>query len=111
MDQQWLLDDTHVSFLYLLTHVSIHFGVQQLLEVFISNGVSFDIVDCFVQELTSSLLQAVVIVDWNDGFLALGHDNLHTEELLVEKLISNSNCTRLDEQDFVDFIVLILYEW
>ena len=93
MDQKWFLNNTHVSLLHLLSHVPIHLGVHQLLEVLISNGVPFDFVDGLVQELASSLLQTVVIVDRDDGLLALGHDDLNTEELFVEELIADTYCT------------------
>ena len=71
----------------------VHLGVDQLLEVLISNGVPFNLVDGLVQELTSSLLQAVVIVDGDDGLLTLGHDDLNSKELLVEQLVADTDCT------------------
>jgi hypothetical protein len=55
MNQKRLLDDTNVSFLYLFSHVSRHFGVQQRQKVFITNSVCFHVVNSLIEKLASSL--------------------------------------------------------
>lgn len=78
------------------------------IEVLSAHTEGLYVVNRLVEELRALVVEARIVIDHADNLFLLAHQNLHSEEHLVEKPVPDADSTLSDVNNFEDFLVLVL---